>query len=414
MPEQQHADIISASEAIEAMTGAEIDKAIATAKRFPRDLKKFKREAMEMALVDVETAEACYYKLPRAGNEIFGPSVRLAEIAQYCFHNIRAGKRVISIDDKMVTAQGVCVDMERNNWTQYESVKSIVDKNGNRYSADMITMTAGAAMAVAYRNAVFNVIPGILIDPIYRACLEMTITGDNLDGRIKAALVFFKSKGFSNELVLQWLDVESIEQITGEHLVTLRGVINAVKDGDTTYEATFGSSEKPAAEAPKLAAGKRAAGAKARKEAAAPEETQAEGPQEPAQESPAETAGLTDDEELAGLENPEGADLEFGEPEPEPETEPAPPEKPKPAKKRGRPKKGADVVARNPIQPKVASTDDVDGLMEIAEAKGWNATQLVGVCEDKFGKADLYELTTGEVLMLIGIIKTEKVKPNTE
>src|SRR6185369_3899928 len=81
--------------AIEAISRAEIDIQVATAKRYPRQLSKVKSDMMGFATLDQETAEACFYSLPRGGKTIQGPSVRLAEIALSTFGNCRAGTRII-------------------------------------------------------------------------------------------------------------------------------------------------------------------------------------------------------------------------------------------------------------------------------------------------------------------------------
>src|SRR5689334_11587126 len=82
--------------AMEAIQRAEIDVQIATAKRYPRQLSLVKSHMMSFATLDQETAEACFYNLPRGGKNIQGPSVRLAEIAVSCYGNLRAGSRILS------------------------------------------------------------------------------------------------------------------------------------------------------------------------------------------------------------------------------------------------------------------------------------------------------------------------------
>lgn len=55
---------------LEQITRGEIDMQIATAKKYPRSISKFKAKALEMATLDEETAESCFYNLPREGKEI--------------------------------------------------------------------------------------------------------------------------------------------------------------------------------------------------------------------------------------------------------------------------------------------------------------------------------------------------------
>src|SRR4030095_13145064 len=74
--------------AIEAISRAEIDVQIATAKRYPRVLTQVKQDMLEMATIDEETAAACFYSVPRGSKNIVGPSIRLAEIAFSCYGNV--------------------------------------------------------------------------------------------------------------------------------------------------------------------------------------------------------------------------------------------------------------------------------------------------------------------------------------
>src|SRR5687767_2260566 len=104
-------EVISTT-ALEQITRGEIDMQVATAKRYPRSISNFKQKAMEMATLDEETAESCFYNLPRDGKEIQGPSARLAEIVASAWRNTRSGARVIANDGKSITAQGFCHDLE--------------------------------------------------------------------------------------------------------------------------------------------------------------------------------------------------------------------------------------------------------------------------------------------------------------
>ena len=82
--------------AIELQERAQIDVQISTAHRFPRTLSRVKQDMLSFATLDEETAQSCFYTLPRGGKVIQGPSIRMAEIAISCYGNMRSGARVIS------------------------------------------------------------------------------------------------------------------------------------------------------------------------------------------------------------------------------------------------------------------------------------------------------------------------------
>ena len=117
----------------------------------------------------MNTAQSCGYALPRGGKPITGPSVHLAKLIVSNWGNVRAEAKVVQITDKQVISRGTCWDLENNVATAFEVRRSIVGKGGQRYSDDMITVTGNAANAIAYRNAVFSVIPKAVTDKVYQA-----------------------------------------------------------------------------------------------------------------------------------------------------------------------------------------------------------------------------------------------------
>lgn len=152
-------EVLPPSEIVKVQAEADIDRQVSTAKRYPRSIADFKRRAMELATVDQETAEECWYSLPRGGKVIEGPSIRFAEITASSYGNLRAETREIGEDDKSITAQASCWDLENNVAIRREVKRRIVDKRGVRYGDDMIATTSNAAASIALRNAIFAVVP---------------------------------------------------------------------------------------------------------------------------------------------------------------------------------------------------------------------------------------------------------------
>jgi hypothetical protein len=166
----QHVELeIVQPTALESIERANVDMQISTAKKYPRSLALVKGRMMDLATLDQETAESCFYKLNRQGKSIEGPSIRLAEIAASSFGNIRYGARVISNDGKKITAQGFSHDLETNVYCAVEISRRITNRDGMTYSEDMQVVTGNAACAIALRNAMFKVVPFALVKPIYEA-----------------------------------------------------------------------------------------------------------------------------------------------------------------------------------------------------------------------------------------------------
>lgn len=225
---------------VESQERAQIDMLIATAKKYPRDLLRVKRSMEAMATLDQETAESCNYHLVRQGKSIEGPSIRMAEIAVCCYQNIRAGSRIIANDGKVITAQGFCHDLENTTFIALEVQRRITDRSGRTYSEDMQVNTGAAASAIAFRNAVFKVIPGALIKPVADKAKHIAV-GDlkTLSERRTRAFKKLASIGVMQERILSVLGKTNAEDVDIADVEKLFGMFTAIKDGTTTVEEQF-------------------------------------------------------------------------------------------------------------------------------------------------------------------------------
>ena len=127
---------------------SEIEQQVTTAHKFPRSIKRFRQEALQMVTLNESVAESCIYALPRGNKTIEGPSARFAEVVASAWGNCRAGARVVSDAGDFITAQGVFYDCERNVGLTYEVQRRITDSKGKRYNADMIGVTGNAASSM--------------------------------------------------------------------------------------------------------------------------------------------------------------------------------------------------------------------------------------------------------------------------
>lgn len=226
---------------VDAVERANVDSQVATAKQYPRDLMRSINNSIAMATMDYNTAQSCGYALPRGGKPITGPSVHLAKLIVSNYGNLRAEAKVVQITDKQVISRGTCWDLENNVATAFEVRRSIVGKNGKRFSDDMITVTGNAANSIAYRNAVFSVIPKAITDKVYQAA-QRFITGDLSDeekiiSRRKKCIDFFKDEyGITEEEVVMLCGKQTVNQIKAEQIALLLGITQSLKDGDTTVE----------------------------------------------------------------------------------------------------------------------------------------------------------------------------------
>jgi len=222
---------------------AVIDTQIATAKAYPRNLKRAIENSVVIVTMDYETASTCTYSLPRAGKVITGPTVHLAKILAQNWGNLRIEAKVITIDQKTLTSQAIAFDLENNLAIKVEVKRSIMTKSG-RMNEDMITVTGNAANAIAMRNAILNVIPRAIVDKVYNEA-KHKITGDLSDDtklmakRKKVFDGFSSTYDLTEREILTVIGKAAIEHVTQDDLVVLIGIGQAIKDGDTTVDMAF-------------------------------------------------------------------------------------------------------------------------------------------------------------------------------
>lgn len=235
--EEQDVQIVQ----VDAVERANVDSQVATAKRYPRDIRRSIDNSVVMATMNQEIAQSCSYALPRGGKPITGPSVHLAKIIVSNWGNMRTEAKVVQITDKQVISRGTCWDLETNVASAFEVRRSIIGKNGQRFSDDMITVTGNAANSIAYRNAVFAVIPKAITDRVYYAAQKF-ITGDLSDYdkllKVRTGVLnnFKNNYGITEEEVVKMCGKQTANQIGADEISMLMGTIQALKDEDTTVD----------------------------------------------------------------------------------------------------------------------------------------------------------------------------------
>jgi hypothetical protein len=267
--ERHHADT---GMVVRAMSQGEMEMQIELAKKYPREIKRFRAEATALATLDEETASQCFYVLPArktSGGDsgpIEGPSARFAEIVTSCWGNCHAGARIISEDEGFVNSQGVFRDLERNVTITFECRRRIRNREGRRYSDDMISVTANAACSIALRNAVFKGVPKAFWWPIYQSARDAAVGKTRTLADLRAEWVGYMAKMRVDEpRIAAALGKRSLDEATRDDYVTLRGIVNTVKEGEIAVEEAFPkirtedekSKSGPDQLAQKLAAGKK-------------------------------------------------------------------------------------------------------------------------------------------------------------
>lgn len=228
----------SASVAI--LARSETASQLDAAHRYPRKVKSFLNEALTLATLNRDVAESCIYALPRAGKTIAGPSVRLAEIIASAYGNLHVASRIVDTTDKMVIAQGIAWDLEKNLKISAEVHRRITNKYGKRYDDDMIGVTGAAASSIAIRNAIFRVVPRAYVDQLYAKVKEVAV-GDakTLSTRREEVTARLQKIGVPLDRLLARVDAKGIVDIGLEQLEVLVGLGTNIKNKETTIDEAF-------------------------------------------------------------------------------------------------------------------------------------------------------------------------------
>ena len=239
---------ITSAEIFEADTRANIDLQVSTAKKYKRHLPSVLENILWYATEFGETSDNCFYSIKRDGKVIRGASIRLAEIMASCYGNLRSSARIISNDGRIITAQGMCWDLENNVAYAIEVKRKITDKTGRPFSEDMVVVTSNAACSIAIRNAIFKCIPLGLTYRIQEK-IKLVMMGKEKDFNSirKSSVEYFEKQGVGIKNILNLFEKKSIDELSRDDVFDLKGIATAIKDGDTTLELAFSISLKPTA-----------------------------------------------------------------------------------------------------------------------------------------------------------------------
>lgn len=242
--------VINQAEMLSAINKSEVDIQVATAKAYPRDIEQSLKRIKQLATIDDETAQNCFYALKRGDTLIEGPSVRLAEIIGTAWGNLRVQARIIGNDGKVITAQGIAHDLETNFAASVEVKRRITDRSGRTYNDDMQLVTGNAAASIAFRNALLKVVPSAVTHRIVAEVREVAKgKALSLEQRVANMLKWYESVGVTRQQVFAHIGVANADMITEEKADYLRGLAVAIKEGSTTVRDTFGDGAKSQSEA---------------------------------------------------------------------------------------------------------------------------------------------------------------------
>jgi len=232
---------------------AEVQSRMVIAKRFPRDPQVAYARAME-ACQRLGLAESAIYTYNR-GEKVEGPSIRLAEELARIWGNIEFGTAELSRKPGTATVAGLS-EMEAYAWdletnarsSQKFTVTHVRDKRGGNIvltgERDIYEVTANQG-ARRLRARILAVLPGDLVDDAVAQCRKTMISGgkEPFGDRVRKMVMAFSHEFGINDKALVRHIGASLDTMTPDHLVTLRGIYTQLKDGAKASDF-FGAQEE--------------------------------------------------------------------------------------------------------------------------------------------------------------------------
>lgn len=231
---------------------AEVQGMVVMAKKFPRD----KIKATERILNDCtrpKLADNALYTYSRGGNEISGPSIRLAESIAQNWGNIDFGIKELEQSQGHSKVMAFAWDLETNaRQTKIFDVPHVRKTKKGTFTLedprDIYELVANNG-ARRLRACILGIIPGDVIDAAVEQC-ERTLntTADISPENIANMLKLFEKVGVSKTQIEKRIQ-RRIDTIQPAQMVSLRKIYKSLSDGMASvgdfFEVETASVEKP-------------------------------------------------------------------------------------------------------------------------------------------------------------------------
>lgn len=236
-----HTEGAMSVEAVRAMQ--EVQGAIVSAKRFPRDEFSAVNRIMK-ACARRSLADGALYAYPRGGEVVSGPSIRMAEVLAQNWGNLDLGIRELEQRDGESIVEAYCWDLETNvrqckTFTvphERHTKKGVQVLKDPRDIYELVANNGARRL----RACILGVIPGDVTESAVKECRK-TIeggTGEPIEDRIRAMVVKFSEVGVPQEAIEKRLG-HPIKVTNAAELTDLAIIWKTLKDNQQGREAFF-------------------------------------------------------------------------------------------------------------------------------------------------------------------------------
>lgn len=227
---------------------AEVQASMVIAKRFPRDpmeaTDRILRSCTRPAL-----AEGALYSYSRGGQEITGPSIRLAEALAQAWGNVTFGVRELEQRNHESTVEAFAWDVETN--TRQVKVFQVKHERHTKQGAKSLNDPRDVYELVANQGArrlracILGVLPGDVIEAAVRQCEEtMKASADTSPDALKKLCGAFDALHVTREQIEKRIQCR-LEAIRPAQVVQLRKIYTSIKDGMSAAGDWFDGADKP-------------------------------------------------------------------------------------------------------------------------------------------------------------------------
>jgi hypothetical protein len=198
-------------------------------------------------------ADAATWEFPRGGQTISGPSVQLARGIAQCWGNIRKGTRILGMDEEMVHIGAFAHDVERGLLETAEAKikKAVQRKNKQTKETEWVKPDERDLRelinrhgAILERNCVLKIIPADVVDLALDWCTRTLLEKESgkltksREDTIRDLALAFSDLGVKREQIEEAIG-HSLDTITPDELVRMRGIYKSIKDGNTRTSDHF-------------------------------------------------------------------------------------------------------------------------------------------------------------------------------
>lgn len=222
----------------------------------PRDMEQVRAKLLKTCAIPSFAEEARYRKPIGGGKFAEGPSIRFAEECVRAMGNLHVECALVSEDDDRRVLRVTVTDLEANITIPVDAViEKTVERSsvrqgqivvGERTNSrgqktfrikageDELLVKQGAQISKALRNAVRRIVPKWLEDEGLDACEATLKHAAKEKGNVERLVRAFTKLGVGPDHLAGYLG-HPLEQMTPEEYERLRGIGEAIKEGETTW-----------------------------------------------------------------------------------------------------------------------------------------------------------------------------------